>query len=368
MKLIMATKNELSVPFMAIHPGSILKEELKERGIKQKDFAQLIGMRETHLSTLIKGRRNISAEVADKLETYLGISSVSWLNLQTQYDYDCRVIEKRGIEEQSASNELTAYENVFSVKTVINRLGINCSTRSGQLKKMTEELNICPAAELQLKVSGMFRKSEKKGLDEKMIATWILLSRAAAKKITVKNTFDKDRIKELIVELRDIFNSNSDTVNRVTSAFSEYGIKFGIVEKVDGASIDGYSFYDDDTPCIIVTKRYDKIDSFAFSVMHELGHVLNHLGHENQTTWMSISDYHKGNREEKEADEFASNSLIPKSIWDKAPETKVNSTLLQNTFSEWAKGINYNKWIVLGRVSYELQMYKFKDDGTRKIA
>jgi len=31
MKLIMATKNELSVPFMVIHPGSILKEELRER-------------------------------------------------------------------------------------------------------------------------------------------------------------------------------------------------------------------------------------------------------------------------------------------------------------------------------------------------
>jgi HTH-type transcriptional regulator/antitoxin HigA len=98
MKRIMATKNKLSVPFMPIHPGSILKEELRERGIKQKDFAQLIGMRETHLSTLIKGRRNISAEVADKLETYLGISSVSWLNLQTQYDYDCSMIEERVVE------------------------------------------------------------------------------------------------------------------------------------------------------------------------------------------------------------------------------------------------------------------------------
>jgi HTH-type transcriptional regulator / antitoxin HigA len=80
MKLIMATKNELSVPFMVIHPGSILKEELRERGIKQKDFARLIGLPETQLSTLIKGKRNISAEVADKLERYFVFILVKFAN------------------------------------------------------------------------------------------------------------------------------------------------------------------------------------------------------------------------------------------------------------------------------------------------
>ena len=37
----MAIKNEAPA-LMAIHPGSILKEELMERGISQKDFAKRI--------------------------------------------------------------------------------------------------------------------------------------------------------------------------------------------------------------------------------------------------------------------------------------------------------------------------------------
>ncbi len=34
----MATKTNRQVPARAIHPGEILREELKERGITQNDF------------------------------------------------------------------------------------------------------------------------------------------------------------------------------------------------------------------------------------------------------------------------------------------------------------------------------------------
>lgn len=36
---------EKLTPSIAIHPGEILKDELKARNIKQKDFAGLTGMR-----------------------------------------------------------------------------------------------------------------------------------------------------------------------------------------------------------------------------------------------------------------------------------------------------------------------------------
>lgn len=46
----MATKNYTSSPWMATHPGTILKYELEERGLTQKAFAEQIGMRPSHLS------------------------------------------------------------------------------------------------------------------------------------------------------------------------------------------------------------------------------------------------------------------------------------------------------------------------------
>ena len=74
------------LPVYAVHPGSVLVEELKERGIKQKDFAKSIGMEAPHLSALIHGRRNVTAAIASRLETGLGIPAPVWLNLQTRYN------------------------------------------------------------------------------------------------------------------------------------------------------------------------------------------------------------------------------------------------------------------------------------------
>ena len=91
----METSNEMMwdsrdiTPVMAIHPGEILGEELKSRGISHKEFAQSVGMQATHLSALIHGMRNITPALAAKLEKGLpGITASFWLGLQSQYNLD----------------------------------------------------------------------------------------------------------------------------------------------------------------------------------------------------------------------------------------------------------------------------------------
>ena len=59
--------------FRAVHPGETLAEELKERGIKQKDLAKAIGIQPSHLNELIKGKRSFTTAVAMALEKELGI-------------------------------------------------------------------------------------------------------------------------------------------------------------------------------------------------------------------------------------------------------------------------------------------------------
>lgn len=106
----METRNEHRVPFMATHPGAVLKLELDERNIKQKDFAKTIGMLPSHLNEIIKGKRSITLSIANKLEKALGISSMSWMNLQNNYDYDVNAIKELEIKEIEAKNELDAYD------------------------------------------------------------------------------------------------------------------------------------------------------------------------------------------------------------------------------------------------------------------
>ena len=81
----------------AVHPGSILREELRSRGLKQKDFAKKIGMEPPHLSALIHGIRNVTSGIAAKLESGLGIPATLWLNLQTQYNLSKKQTVAQGL-------------------------------------------------------------------------------------------------------------------------------------------------------------------------------------------------------------------------------------------------------------------------------
>lgn len=84
----LVTKNENKIPWIATHPGTILRYELEDRGISQKDFAAEIGMQRSHLNELIRGERPMMKSIADKVEEALGIPAVSLVNMQAQYEHD----------------------------------------------------------------------------------------------------------------------------------------------------------------------------------------------------------------------------------------------------------------------------------------
>ncbi|WCT12665.1 HigA family addiction module antitoxin [Mucilaginibacter jinjuensis] len=71
---------------VAFHPGEFLLEEVEERGLKKTEFAKEIGMLPGNLSELFKGKRNINARIAVKLEKALGVSAEYWLGLQSAFD------------------------------------------------------------------------------------------------------------------------------------------------------------------------------------------------------------------------------------------------------------------------------------------
>ena len=102
----METNNGNIVSFMAISPMEIVKDELKARGISQKEFAYRIGMQPSNLRRAIK-EGNISPQFASRLEVALGIPSSEWMNLQAQYDRDLIAIRKRNESEKEAGSSGT---------------------------------------------------------------------------------------------------------------------------------------------------------------------------------------------------------------------------------------------------------------------
>ena len=61
------------VPFMAIHPTEIIKDEIKERGMSQKELAERLGMQASNVSRMFREKETITSALAVKLEKALGI-------------------------------------------------------------------------------------------------------------------------------------------------------------------------------------------------------------------------------------------------------------------------------------------------------
>ncbi|RQO75577.1 addiction module antidote protein, HigA family [Pedobacter sp. KBW06] len=70
----------------AFHPGIFLLEEIEERDLLKKLLAKELDLLPNNLSQIFTGKRNISVNLALKLEKVLGISAEYWIGLQTAYD------------------------------------------------------------------------------------------------------------------------------------------------------------------------------------------------------------------------------------------------------------------------------------------
>ena len=95
--------NNKITPFVATHPGEMIKDELKERNMTQKQLSELTGIKPSVLSETINGKRSISLSVAMALEKAMGIPAEIWMNLQTQYDIDSANNEERNKQKETVS-------------------------------------------------------------------------------------------------------------------------------------------------------------------------------------------------------------------------------------------------------------------------
>ena len=90
---------------------------------------------------------------------------------------------------------------------------------------------------------------------------------------------------------------------------NNYGIKYIEECNIEKTPVDGYSFWDGENPTIAVTKRYNRIDNYAFAIMHELGHIVLHLTADKTQNFVDTESPNSEYAKEKEANDFAVNAL-----------------------------------------------------------
>lgn len=353
----------------ALHPGLRIKQELKSLGLTQKNAAAILDMQPSHLSEIVRGKRNVTKAVAIKLQSLFPIPAEEWMHLQAAFDYQCNTGDCSDSCEFEAEQILAEYNQVYDMRLIF-RTTDKCKAKpSERLAFCKDVLHFGSPAEQQRSLQGRFHKSSKTGLDTRMIATWSVLAMyEAEQKPFPSGVFRKEECDELGRKLETIFSDNHNTFNRVERTLADYGIKFCVVPKVPHASIDGFTFYSQGVPCIVVTKRFDRIDNLAFAILHELGHLKLHLNQNGIGKVTVVNpDIEQQEWEELEANEYAANMLMPDVLWNTLPPMKLYPRAIQTAVTKWARKNNKNKWIVLGRISHETNIYMFKSDDTRRI-
>lgn len=68
-------------------PGEILLEEFLEPfGVSQYELAKRIGVDQTRISRIVRGKQAITADTALRLAAFFGTTPQFWLRLQEGYD------------------------------------------------------------------------------------------------------------------------------------------------------------------------------------------------------------------------------------------------------------------------------------------
>ena len=73
-------------PFRFTHLGEIVKDELEDRGISQREFAERIGMSYSVLNELLNAHRPLTTNTALLFEAALGLPADVLMRIQTKYN------------------------------------------------------------------------------------------------------------------------------------------------------------------------------------------------------------------------------------------------------------------------------------------
>jgi len=253
-------------------PGEAIKEELEERGLSQRDLASIMGVQPSIVSGIIKGTKPISLDLARNLAAAFGTSAQYWVNMETAYRLH-QTPTPHG--DTSARSELY---HVAPVNEMIKRGWIASATDVQVLRARVEAFFNCPIDEISTRhLQAAARQSAEYGPFNPAQKAWLRRARILADAVDAE-PFTSSSVDAAIARLRPLM-SHAEEVRHVPRVMAECGIRFLIIEHLPQTRIDGACLWTPDhRPVIILSMRYDRLDYFWFTLLHELGHVFRKDG------------------------------------------------------------------------------------------
>lgn len=329
---------------LAIPPGEYLEEVLAELGMSKDELARRMGRPAAKLSQIFKGAKSITPETALQLDKVVGVPAHVWTGLEAEYRLT--LAHQKDEEQLQAEVELS---RSFPYKEL---------AKTGEVEKTTtptvrvrELLRFFGVASLR-NISGLplyqaaFRcgKSAKGSRKEDIVNAWLRMGERQAQQVDTA-AFDKSRLRQAVNEIKALtLLSPEELQTPLREKLAACGVALVICPHFQGTLAYGATFWTArDRAVLMITIRGKWADVFWFSLIHEIGHLLLH--NQNQV----ILEDDNMTPMEKEADDFAAETLIPSDQWARFKEAGAYSEPAIRVF---ARELGVHPGIVVGRLQH----------------
>lgn len=154
-----------------------------------------------------------------------------------------------------------------------------------------------------------------------------------------------------------------DGPRRAAKLLLQHGIVLVAERHIPGMSVDGAAFLVDGIPVIGMTLRRDYLDSFWFTLMHEVAHVILHYRTGLASGFFDDAEAPHIDEMEAEANAFASSLLVPEEVWSRSP---ARITKTAEPVERLAAQLGISPAIIFGRIRMERKNYALFSDKVGK--
>jgi HTH-type transcriptional regulator/antitoxin HigA len=326
-------------------PVMLIKSRIAN-GLTQLDLAKALGLKEQQIQRYESEKYETAS-----LKTLLRIADT----LNVHLSGDVQIKELEGADLYSS--------NKYPFKQMFER---NWFTPfKGSYNEAVKNSNsliewLFDQAQLPKSQLGLNKQSIRSGsvLNEFALKAWYARVVVKAREQVLDVIFDRERITDIWIKDLTKMSANENGPVEAVKYLRGNGIHVVIEPHLEGTHLDGAALLIDDLyPIIALTLRYDRLDNFWFVLLHELAHVVLHLGADYTVIFDDLDVNVEGI--ELEADNFALNALIPDTIWK---HSLVRFSPSEKTIVNQARALNISPALIAGRIRRETgRFYEFTD-------
>ena len=322
--MVSATRKYGFEPDYAIPPGESLREVMESLGMSQKELAKRTGLTVQSLNRIFKGTQPITYETANRLELATGVSATMWNNLEAQYREQLARIHER----ERLQDDLDWLKEIPVAELVKRGVLPRPKDTVEQLREVLKFYGVSSveawrriweAPAVAARRSPCFES--KRG----PASAWIRLGELQARAINCQ-TFDKVRFKKALKQIRYLIREPAHVFQpEMKRLCAESGVAVAMVREMKKVPWNGATkWLTPHKAMILLCLRGRGEDKFWFSFFHEAGHVL----HDSKKDLL-INDGSQDDPREKQANDFAAESLIPSKYDDAIRRIRSKAEIVQ---------------------------------------